>query len=156
LDKEFFSLRTTSIQTKSFKLALLFAGPLCVSSSLLSSGYLPLIETREKLKSHSACFARLQTAYNQHRSKETTKTEYNDSSRREVVLVSATNGVAIINRFKAQYVGRIWHHNGIKNLSTGQIETSHSWDEVDMRCAGKMLISTGSSGYTQSTFDPLQ
>jgi hypothetical protein len=124
------------------------------AAPLLASATLPRIETKMRLNNHAACFAQLPSAYNEQRAKQIKKMLSDNGSSREVVLTTHTNGVAITNRSKAQYIGRLWYHNGAKNPAIGQKEISHSWEELDMRCDGSTLISGRTQGYTLSTFEP--
>jgi hypothetical protein len=120
-----------------------------------ASGYIPKFESKQKLKSHKACLALLNAAYDAHRKQVAPKTVAEDGSTHEVTLWTPTNGVQIISGSEARYEGRIYWHHGRKRVDLGgDIEISHSWDGEVLHCKGKKLTSAGASGYTLSTFEP--
>ena len=132
-------------------LAIVLGHPITVHAS----GYLPRIEIKTTFGNHRACLAEMTRAYREQSAQQSARTVAGDGATREVSFASSTNGIAIIKAKTANYVGRVWYHNGRQNETIGQMEVSHTWEEIVMRCDGKTLTSGGANGYTLSTFEPI-
>ena len=55
----------------------------------------------------------------------------------------------------ARYEARVWYHNGRLLEGSLQYAVSHSWEQTNLECQGKVLITKNASGYTLSTFEPV-
>jgi hypothetical protein len=130
------------------------AAVLCATTAF-ASGYMPMPEWREVLANHKACVAQLEARSSEQRKQVKPRTFNADSGFQEIYLEDRSDGVKVINRKTARYEARIWYHNGRLLEDGKQYEISHSWDETNQECRGKVLIVTNSQGYTLSTFEPV-
>ena len=134
---------------------LFLLGPL-IAGSALASGYIPGFETRETLGSHAECVARLAAAAGQAAAAVEPKTGRADGSTREVTLEPITQGVERANAHQAHYRAKLWYAHGRPRDDIGRMEYSASWQETNLTCDGKVLITHNSQGYTSSAFGPLE
>ena len=133
-----------------FLLGSLITGP------ALASGYIPGFETRETLGSYAKCVARLEAAAGQAAAAVEQKTVRADGSTREVTLEAITQGVERANAQQARYRAKLWYAHGAPRADIGRMEYSASWQETNLTCDGKVLITHNSQGYTSSAFGPLE
>lgn len=130
-------------------LGSLIAGP------AMASGYIPGFETRDTLGSHAECVARLEAAAGQAAAAVEPKTLRPDGSTREVTLEPITQGVERANAQQARYRAKLWYAHGTPRADIGRMEYSASWQETNLTCDGKVLITHNSQGYTSSAFGAL-
>jgi hypothetical protein len=121
-----------------------------------ASGQIAMPERRETLVSYKACLAHLNTSAAEHRAQVKPRTFKQDGGFQEVYLEDRSGGVKVTGRKAARYEARIWWHNGRLLEDGTQYEISHSWNGTNKECRGKVLIINNASGYTLSTFEPVQ
>jgi hypothetical protein len=146
--------------TNAFIRTCLRCALLLTATPTLASGYIPMPEVRQTLRSYRACLAQLQSAEAEDhlligREKAKTKAASSDGTTRVVSLEAQSKGVERVGRNHARYAARIWYRNGAPRPDLNQIEYSHSWESHSYECQGRVMITNTSQGYTLSTFEPL-
>lgn len=127
---------------------------LCAATAA-ASGYLSVMERREKKPSHAACVALLETTAAGHRKQVKPRTFKADGIFQQISLEDRSGGVEILGPKKARYEARIWYNNGWFRDDIKAYEISHSWNGTDYECRGRILVINTSSGYTLSSFEPV-
>lgn len=144
--------------TAAFRLS---ARSLCLTIALigapaLASGYLSLPDQHERLSGFAACIARLEAAAQEDRGAAEPMTIDAEGITHSVEVESRTNGILREGRHRARYHGRVWTaHGRIAQHDPGQREVTHSWQERELRCDGRNLTISSASGFTLSTFEPV-
>ena len=133
---------------------------LLTAAPTVASGYLPMPELRETLRSYRTCFSRLQSAAGADRQlvarrKDKGMAASSDGTTHDVSLEVQSKGVERIGRDHARYAARIRYRNGVTRPDLNQIEYNHSWESHSYECRGRVLITNTAQGYTLSTFEPL-
>lgn len=136
------------------------AGVLLLSATVagpaLASGYIPAIEDRVPQASYTACVAKLEAAAKEDQAQVSPKTFAADGSTRQVTVEPITKGVEKTGRKKAHYQARVWYSNGAPRVDLGKMVYRASWQETNLTCEGKMLVSNASQGFTSEGYGPLE
>ena len=132
---------------------------LLTAAPTLASGYIPMPEVRETLRSYRACLVRLQSAEADDRllvGREKAKSEAapSDGTTHDVSLEPQSKGVERVGRNHTRYAARVWYRNGAIRPDLDRIEYNHNWEAHSYECQGRVLITNTSQGYTLSTFEP--
>jgi hypothetical protein len=133
----------------------LWAGVVCLLAAgpVLASGQLPVTPTEERLASYEDCLATLTRAHEQDAGRAEPLIQDDAGTSRLVELVSA--GIENIGTEMARYEATVWFHNGQPTPDGEQREISHSYAHRLMECEGALLRTSGTDGYTSSTFEPI-
>lgn len=121
----------------------------------LASGFLKMPEIRETLSSHSACLSRLVRTQAEFKAQVKATVTDPDGSSQAILLDEKTKGVERSGRRQAVYSARLWYTNGRVRADLGQKEFSSSWEETNLECRGRVLITNNAQGYTLNSFEDL-
>jgi hypothetical protein len=135
--------------------SLLAAGACSCACVAMASGFSPMPEVRQTFPSFKACVANLRTTNAEHLRRVKPKTFNTDGGFQEVYLEDRSGGVKVFKHKAARYEARVWYHNGRLLEGSLQYAVSHSWEQTNLECQGKVLITKNASGYTLSTFEPV-
>lgn len=134
------------------RMAVIGATALCIPAVANASGRLPIPPTTQHFRSHQACIAALQEAYEADKKQILPLKRQANGDTREISL--DTKGIERLGTKRARYEATIWFHNGRFDSKFQKTETSHTFEQRLRECRGKTLRVSGENGFTLSTLDP--
>lgn len=127
-----------------------------IAGPALASGYIPAIEDRVPQASYAACLAKLEAAAKEDQAQVSPRTFAADGSTRQVTVEPISKGVEKTGRKKARYQAKVWYTNGAPRADLGKMVYRASWQETNLTCEGKVLVSNASQGFTSEGYGPLE